>query len=76
VCVAADARHARHAEIKRSRGEAGRLKERHDETTEAAVDVQSNAVLLCQCAERDDIVLTAVGKVDSRADELYVRAVS
>lgn len=71
VRVAADARHARHAEVEGlHRPETGLLDERHDEAAQAAVDVQTNVILLSERAECGDVVLVAVGEVDGRADEL------
>ena len=69
--VAADTRHAANAEVKRlERPQTCLLNERHNERPEAAIDVQSDIVTVCQVTECDDVVGVAVGEVYRRANDL------
>jgi hypothetical protein len=70
VRVTADASDPLDAEVERSGWEAGLLKEGHDERAEAAINVQTDVVLLRKLTKRDDVVLAAVGEVHCRADDL------
>lgn len=69
VRVATDARYALNQEIKRLRRVSCFGQERHDEPSQTAVDVQADAVLDGQLAQRNDIVLAAVGEVDGGSDD-------
>ena len=71
MCVAADARHAAHAEVEGREGPESRLlDERHDERAQAAVDMQADVVPVRKVAEGGNIVGIAVREVDRGADEL------
>ena len=50
--------------------EASLLNERHDEATQATIDVQADLVLVREFAECNDVVLAAIGEVDGGANEL------
>ena len=63
VCVAADRSDSLNSEVKGLHWEASRLQEWHDEAAEAAIDVQTDVVLLSQLAQGDDVVLAAVWEV-------------
>ncbi len=64
MCVAADGGDALDSKVKRLGVEPGLLEEGHNETAEAAVDVQSDVLALRELTERDDVVLAAVGEID------------
>ena len=75
VCVAADRSDALDPEVERRRREPGSLEEGHDEAAQAAVDVQTDAVLRCELPENDDVVLASVWEIYRRSYELKERGV-
>ena len=78
VGITADARHTTDAKIEWSQlvttifafCKASLFEERHNERTETTIDVKTDVVSRGKRTERDDIVLIAIGKVDSGAYEL------
>ena len=76
--ITADARHTTDAKIERSQlvttvfalCKASLFEEWHDKRTKTTIDVKSNVVSRGKRTECDDIVLIAIGKVDSGAYEL------
>ena len=76
MCVTADRSNAVNPEVEGSCWVACFLKERHDEASETAVNMQANIVLLGQAAKSSDIVLISVWEVDSRTDDLNNCSVS
>ena len=71
MSIAADASDALDPEVKRLNGEAGLLKERHDEATQATVDVQADVVLGRKLPQSHNVILTAVREVHGGSHELY-----
>lgn len=59
-----------HTEVKICRREASLLQEGHDETTETAIDVQANLVLLGQFTQGSDIISDTVREVDGGTSNL------
>lgn len=64
MCVTADGGNALNSEIEGFYGESGFLEEGHDETTQTAVDVKPDVILLRQCTETDNVILASVWEVD------------
>ena len=70
MCIAADTGDTLDSEVERPYGEPGLLQERHDEAAQAAVDMQTDLVLVRELAKGNDIVLAAIREVDRRANKL------
>lgn len=64
VRVAADGSDAVDSEVKWLNREACGLKEGHNEAAEAAINMETDVVLLRELAQRDDIVLAAIREVN------------
>ena len=73
VSVATDASDPLDPEVERLNRKSSFLEEWHDEAAQTAVDVQADLVLGRELAERDNVILAAVRKVDCGTNELYLR---
>ena len=63
--VAADSRDALYPKVERLDREARFFEEGNDEAAQTAVDMKTDAVFLGKLSESDDVVLVAVGEVDT-----------
>lgn len=63
--IAADACHAFEPKIEDVAREAGLLEEWHDETSQAAVDVQPNIVPFGEHGQHGDVIHAAIWEIDS-----------
>lgn len=70
MCVAADRSNAVNSEVEGRCRVTCLLKERHDETSETAVNMETNIVLLSQATKSRNIVLISIWEVDSGTDDL------
>ena len=70
MSITTDTRNTLNAEVEGLDREASLLDEWHNEAAQAAVDMQTDLVLVRELAKGNDIVLAAIREVDCRANKL------